>query len=128
MHKHDITTLGRSWGLCGSVMVLNNPQLPAIVPSIAPGYSTIVKRFWCSGSAYLTRASWAAEIFLTKAFLVRWFQRASLEVPMNIVNSFLRRCATSGRLTPALFAVAVTTFAVQVTAEPLPEGEAVPKT
>jgi len=47
---------------------------------------------------------------------------------MNIVNSFLRRCATSGRLTPALFAVAVTTFAVQVTAEPLPEGEAVPKT
>ncbi len=43
-------------------------------------------------------------------------------------NLSLRRCATSGRWLPALFAVAMTTFTVQVTAEPLPEGEAVPKT
>ena len=45
---------------------------------------------------------------------------------MNIVNSSLRRCAISGWLTPALFAVAMTAFAVQVTAEPLPEVKAVP--
>lgn len=45
---------------------------------------------------------------------------------MTIVNSSLRRCGISGRLTPALFAVAMTAFAVQVTAEPLPEEKAVP--